>query len=179
MNLRTAFHCFGLCLAFGLASAAGCPTLSAQPQRAGDTAWLARTLATQEAVLSQAYNACDLHRLRAYILQGASVATPDGRRVDPLKEARGRICGRMRRNIVAGSLVVRPVGNTGALVVGEERFCPVGKASCSAPSNRFVARWARYDRAWRVAWIRRLPASTVEHVAPTQVQGAIRTRAPR
>lgn len=183
MKLATASHFFGVCLAFGLASVAiGSPP--PQPRQAGDTPWLARTLAAQEAALSRAYNDCRLHRLRAYMLQGAFVAEPDGRRVDPMKEARERICGRMRRDVVAESLVVRPIGNTGALVAGQERFCPVGEAFCAAPPTRFLAQWARYDGAWRVAWIRRLAVSAIERAEPADLaradaREAMRVPAPR
>jgi len=184
MKLATASHLFGVCLAFGLASVAiGSPSPS-PPGPIGETPWLARTLAAQEAALSHAYNDCRLHRLRAYMLQGAFVAGADGRRIDPLKEARERICGRMRRDVVAESLVVRPIGNAGALVAGEERFCPVGEAGCAAPPTRFLAQWARYDGAWRVAWIRRLPVAAVGRaksadMARADAGEAIRVPAPR
>lgn len=138
-----------------IASATAC---AANPPRTPDAAWLRRTLAAQEAGLSRAYNHCHLHALRADLFAGTRIGLPDGRRIDPVLEARERICHRLHRQVVSGSLVVRAVGDDSALVTGTQRFCAVGNAPCHDPGSRFAQLWTLDRGHWRIGWMRRYPA---------------------
>lgn len=130
----------------------------ASPASPGDRtndAWLRQTLAAREAALTRAYDTCNLHALRASVFAGTRVATPDGRRIDPLTEARDRICGRLRREVVPGSLSVRAVGDDSALVSGVQRFCAIDGRPCAAPGGRFVQLWTLDQGQWRMGWMKR------------------------
>ena len=120
-----------------------------------DIAWLKRTLAAQEAALSRAYDTCNLHALRDRLFAGTSIETPDGQRIDPVIEARDRFCGRLHRQVLPGSLTVRAVGDDSALVVGMQRFCPIGADSCAELGSRFAQLWTLDRGHWRMGWMRR------------------------
>ncbi len=154
MKTRSArrFAAFGLsaCL-----SATACPASAAPPRPAADGSWLSRTLAAREAALSHAYNSCNLHALRASLFAGTTIETPDGGRVDPLIEARQRICGHRHRQVMAGSLSVRAVGDDSALVSGRQRFCAVGAGTCAEQASKFAELWTLDRGHWRLAWMRR------------------------
>lgn len=118
-----------------------------------DTTWLRRTLVAREAALNRAYNRCHLHALRAALFAGARIELADGRRLDPVLEARRQLCGQRRREVRAGGLVVRAIGDDSALVSGVERFCAVGSATCTAPALHFAQLWTLDRGHWRIDWI--------------------------
>lgn len=154
MKTRTAMRC----AAFGLSaclSATAFPASPAPSQHAADGSWLSRTLAAREAALSRAYNTCNLHALRASLFAGTTIETPDGRRIDPLIEARERTCGHLRRQVMPGSLSVRAVGDDSALVTGRQRFCAVGAGPCAEQGSKFSQLWTLDRGHWRLAWMRR------------------------
>lgn len=145
------------CAAFGLSaclSATACPASPPPPRLAADGSWLSRTLAAREAALSHAYNTCNLHALRASLFAGTTIETPDGRHIDPLIEARERICGHLRRQVIRGSLSVRAVGDDSALVNGRQRFCAIGASPCAEQGSKFSQLWTLDRGHWRLAWMR-------------------------
>lgn len=154
MNMRTALRCatFGL---YACLTVTVCPASPAPLQHVADGSWLSRTLVAREAVLTRAYNTCNLHALRANLFAGTTITTPDGQRIDPVIEARDRICGRLHRRLIPGSLSVRAVGDDSALVTGMQRFCPVEAGHCAVQDSRFAELWTRGQGRWRMAWMRR------------------------
>ena len=57
----------------------------------------------------------------------------------------------IRRDLVAGSLEVYPIGTYGAIEIGAHRFCHVenGKDDCGV--FKFVQVWRRTDGQWKLA----------------------------
>lgn len=165
MNTRSALRHTGLGLTVCLAAAA-CTTSLRQRSSADDADWLTRTLIGREAALSRTYNTCHLHALRDTILAGTLVRMPDGRRLDPVREARDRICGHRHRQTVPGSLIVRAVGYNSALVTGTQRFCAIGVTPCTGPGAQFAHLWTLANGQWRLDWIRRYPMN-----APIRIPG--------
>lgn len=154
MENRTVLHRAIAATAISLVASAAFAS-PASPRHRADEAWLRQTLAVREAALTRAYDTCNLHALRASVFAGTRVATPDGRRIDPLTEARDRICGRLRREVVPGSLSVRAVGDDSALVSGVQRFCAIDGRPCAAPGGRFVQLWTLDHGQWRMGWMKR------------------------
>jgi hypothetical protein len=150
MEIRTVLHCAILATAISLAA---CASLVSPGHRV-DHAWLRQTLTAREAALTRAYNTCNLHALRASVFAGTTITTPDGRHVDPVIDARDRVCGRMRREVVSGSLSVRAVGDDSAVVIGVQRFCVIGRGPCSARGSRFVQLWTLDHGKWRMGLMR-------------------------
>ncbi len=125
-------------------------TLGAQP--ANTPANLTSIVAALDAALFDAYNACDMQALDRMVADdleffhdadGLSV----GKRVF-LDSTRRNICGKVRRDLVPGSLEVYPLGQYGALEVGVHRFHHPGAAADDAGEGRFVIVWRRTDTGW-------------------------------
>lgn len=131
----------------------------ASPRHRSDGAWLCQALVRREAALTRAYNTCNLHALRASLFVGTTIETSDGRHVDPVAEARDRICGRLHRQVISGTLSVRGVGDDSALVTGTQRFCVVEARPCAAPGGRFAQLWTLDRGHWRMGWMHRFGSS--------------------
>ncbi len=154
MKTRTALRC----ATFGLYACLSATAFSASPapsQYVADGSWLSRTLVSREAALSRAYNTCNLHGLHASLFAGTTIESPDGRRIGPMIEARHRICGHLRRQVMPGSLSVRAVGDDSALVIGRQRFCVVGVSPCAERGSTFAQLWTLDRGHWRLGWMRR------------------------
>jgi hypothetical protein len=149
MEIHTVLHCAILATAISLAACAACAS-PVPPGHRVDHAWLRQTLTAREAALTRAYNTCNLHALRASVFAGTTITTLDGRHIDPVIDARDRVCGRLRREVVSGSLSVRAVGDDSALVSGVQRFCVIDSGSCSARGGRFVELWTLDHGKWRM-----------------------------
>ncbi|MDO1528757.1 nuclear transport factor 2 family protein [Fulvimonas sp. R45] len=121
------------------------------PGRRTDDAWLRQALIAREGALSRAYDTCNLHALRASLFAGTVLGTPDGRRIDPVIDARDRVCGRLHRHVTPGSLSVRGVGDDSAWVDGMQRFCALAGGSCSTRGERFVHLWTLDHGQWRMS----------------------------
>lgn len=115
-----------------------------------DYAWLRQTLAEREAALTRSYNTCNLHALRASAFAGTTILTPDGQHIDLVIDARDRVCGHLRREVIPGSITVRAVGDDSALVSGRQRFCAIEGGPCEVSSGRFVQLWTLDHGQWRM-----------------------------
>lgn len=131
----------------------------ASPGHRTDDAWLDQTLTAREDALTHAYNTCNLHALRASVFAGTRISTPDGRRIDPVIDARDRVCGRLHRQVMTDSLSVRAVGDDNALVTGKQRFCTIDASSCAERWSKFAELWTLGRGYWRMRWIRRVDDS--------------------
>jgi len=161
METRTVLRHAIAATAISLVASAAIASPASPDDRTND-AWLRQTLAAREAALTRAYNTCNLHALRASVFAGTTVTAPNGTRVDPVIDARDRVCGRLRREVVPGSLSVRAVGDDSAWVSGRQRFCAAGSDSCAVPGRRFVQLWTLDHGKWRMGWIKH---SGVSHPA--------------
>jgi len=127
------------------------PYLHAQPM--DDSQSTGMTLDTQ---LFSAYNACDLATfgnllaldVEFYHDKGGLMA---GRQsvVDAVEK---NICGKVRRELVPGTLKSYPMDNYGIVQLGEHRFCEVGTDKCNGVA-RFVHLWQQTDGAWHATRI--------------------------
>ena len=158
MKKRTVLRHAGLGLFVCLTTAACTVSPARRPQAPADS-WLNRTLAVRETTLSQAYDTCNLHALRASLFAGTTIGTPEGRRINPVIEARDHICGKLHREVLPASLVVRPLGDHSALVTGTQRFCPIGARPCVQKGERFTHLWALDAEGWRMLSMCRFAAS--------------------
>lgn len=147
MENRTVLHCtvIAISLIAATASASSLPS-----GHRADDAWLHQTLIAREAALTRDYNTCNLHALRASLFAGTTVTRSDSRKIDPVMDARDRVCGRLHREVVPGSLVVRALGDDSALVSGLQRFCPNDSDPCSERDQKFVHVWTLGQGDWRM-----------------------------
>jgi ketosteroid isomerase-like protein len=117
---------------------------------------LAATVAGLDTALFTAFNACDLKALDNLVTEDLEFFHDhDGLSVGKqafLGSVRQNICGKVRRDLVPGTIEVYPLGDYGALEIGTHRFHhpglddtePVGEA-------RFVIVWQRNGAAWKMA----------------------------
>lgn len=59
------------------------------------------------------------------------------------------VCGKIRRELIAGSLKVFPIKDFGALEQGAHRFCPLGSSDCPGIAE-FVIIWHHDGDTWRI-----------------------------
>jgi len=65
-----------------------------------------------------------------------------------LENTRRNVCGKIRRELVPGSLRVYPLPGFGAMEIGEHRFCAPEGGACEG-RGEFVVVWRRDGEAWR------------------------------
>ncbi len=154
VRARPAARAVGLTLAAVVAAA----TAAAQPAPAsGDS--LFGTVAALDRALFAAYNRCDLAALGAFVtddLEFYHDQTGLARGREALVDGvRQNVCGKVRRDLVPGTLEVYPLRGYGAVETGEHRFCdPRTHRTCTAATGgaaKFVMLWQHQaDGAWRL-----------------------------
>jgi ketosteroid isomerase-like protein len=114
---------------------------------------LYKTIQQLDTELFDAYNKCDLDKLGSMVAEdlefyhdqtGLSV----GRQalVDAVKT---NICGKVHRELVAGSLEVYPLKGYGAVEIGVHRFTHPGDPKNTGEA-RFIHVWQLQDGVWKV-----------------------------
>jgi uncharacterized protein (TIGR02246 family) len=116
---------------------------------------LFRTVAALDRAVFDAYNTCDLEGFAAFFADDVEFYHDQSgltrSRPSLVEAVRNNICGKVRRELVSGTLEVYPMHGYGALEFGVHRFHhpsrektePVGEA-------RFVHLWQHADAAWRI-----------------------------
>jgi len=66
-----------------------------------------------------------------------------------LENTRRNVCGKIRRELVPGTLRVYPLPDFGAMEIGEHRFCAPDGSVCEG-RGEFVMVWRREGGQWRV-----------------------------
>lgn len=117
---------------------------------------LERTLTALDAQLFDAYNRCDLETFRSLLAddlefyhdQGGVIRSPDA-----LTEAvKQNICGKVRRELVPGTLEVDRIAGFGGIEQGSHRFCELDSGTCVGVA-RFMHVWQYEAGVWRVSRI--------------------------
>lgn len=135
--------------------------LAAQVSRAESppepsAAELQRTIAALDTRLFTAYNHCDLDTLAALVAEDLEFyhdKTGLSRgRVPFIAAIKNNICGKVHRDLVAGSLEVYPLHGYGAVEIGTHVLCdPRQTAVCDAARSgvaKFVMLWQNVGGAW-------------------------------
>jgi hypothetical protein len=124
---------------------------SAQPSADVDS--VGRELDTR---LFESYNSCDLAVFGELLAQDVEFYHDKGGLMvgrQPVVDAvQQNICGKVRRELVTGSLTSFPMDNYGLVQFGEHRFCTVGASTCTG-TGRFVHLWRRVDGKWQATRI--------------------------
>jgi hypothetical protein len=133
------------------------PRVSAQVQPIAPRDTLFRTIAALDSALFDAYNVCDLGRLGSYVSDDLEfyhdqTGLARGRQalVDGVRQ---NVCGKVRRDLVPGTLEVHPLKGYGAVETGVHLFCdPRVYRTCSdttSGSAKFVTLWRLADGVWQ------------------------------
>lgn len=117
---------------------------------------LYRTVAGLDARLFDAYNRCDLDAFRALLADDLEFYHDQGGLMlgaDAVTEAtRTYICGKVRRELVPGTLEVDKIEGYGAIELGSHRFCELEGTHCMGIA-RFVQVWKRDGDTWKATRI--------------------------
>jgi len=142
--------CVGLLGCLLIVLATGTQAQESRPQNG-----LLPTVAALDTALFDAFNACDLKafdRLVADDLEffhdndGLSVG-----RQTFVDSVRKNICGKVRRELVPGTIEVYRLGDYGALEIGVHRFHHPGHDDTEAVGEaKFVIIWQRTDSTWKM-----------------------------
>jgi ketosteroid isomerase-like protein len=128
------------------------------PQSKEDHDKLFQTIEALDAQLFDAYNKCDLEKLGSFFTEDLEfyhdqTGLSRGRQalVDAVKQ---NICGKVRRDLVKGTLEVYPLKSYGAVEIGVHRFCdPKTNQTCGEADSgvaKFVMLWQNTDGNWKI-----------------------------
>jgi len=145
-----AVHCIVLLGGLLLIAATG---THAQESLAHDA--LVRTISGLDAALFDAFNTCDLAALGNLVAEDLEFFHDnDGLSVGKqtfLASTRKNICGKVRRDLVPGTLEVYRLGDYGALEIGVHRFHHPGRDDTEpVGESKFIIIWQRTDRTWKM-----------------------------
>lgn len=114
---------------------------------------LYHTVAALDTALFDAYNHCDLEKLSSLVSEdlefyhdqtGLSVG-----RQNFIDAIRNNICGKVTRELVAGTLEVYPLRGYGAVEIGVHRFHHPGDAG-NVGEAKFITLWQNKDGVWKI-----------------------------
>jgi ketosteroid isomerase-like protein len=118
-------------------------------------------IAELDAALFAAYNKCDIDSVGTFFAEDLEFYHEKGgltlSRDATLALMRKNLCGadsnRVRRELVEGSMEVRPINNYGAVQTGEHRFHLTQKGQAEKPDGigKFVMLWREKDGEWKIS----------------------------
>ena len=124
---------------------------SAKPITAHDA--LLRTMESLDSAVFDAYNRCDLEKFGGYFSPDIEFYHDKGGvtlgRQNLVESVKKNICGKVRRELVVGTLEVYPMEGYGAVAMGAHRFCAVGTQKCEGIA-KFIHLWQNKDSVWEV-----------------------------
>jgi hypothetical protein len=111
------------------------------------------TVAALDRTVFDAYNRCDLETFATYFVPDVEFYHDNGgvtwTRADVVEGTRKYICGKVRRELIPGTLRIYPIKDFGAVEEGEHRFCQRESGQCEGVA-KFVMVWRREGEAWRM-----------------------------
>lgn len=133
--------------------------LEAQPKPSpAESDKLFQTVSALDTALFDAFNRCDLEKLGTIVTDDLEFyhdqdGLSRGKKVF-LEAIRKNICGKVRRDLVAGSLQVYPLKNYGAIEMGSHRFCDTRKLERCGEKDSGIARffmlWQQQEGGWKL-----------------------------
>jgi ketosteroid isomerase-like protein len=116
---------------------------------------LFRTIATLDTAVFDAFNRCDLSTFGRFFIDDLEFYhDKDGlmrSRQSLLDAVKANICGKVRRELVPGTLEVHPMDGYGALEIGVHRFHHPGRDDTEpVGEGRFIHLWQKTDAGWKI-----------------------------
>jgi len=114
------------------------------------------TILRQDSIFFTSYNTCTVHlqeyadfyadSLEFYHDKGG-LSTSKKEVVEATKK---NICGKVTRELVAGSVEVYPIANYGAIEIGFHKFHNSAEPNAPSRPGRFVLVWRQTDKGWKI-----------------------------
>lgn len=118
---------------------------------------LTRTVESLDSAVFDAYNRCDMDKFAAYFTEDVEFyhdksGVSYGRDV-LVRDVRQYICGKVRRELLPGSLEVYPIADFGAVEIGSHRFYETTGPTPNVPVGvaKFIHVWQYKDGAWKIS----------------------------
>ena len=120
-----------------------------------DDVQLYKTIVAMDSTFFQAYNSCDLEKQAAiyndkiefYHDQGGLMTSKQ----DLIEGTRKNICGKVTRELIAGSIEVYPIKDFGAIEIGLHQFHNnTEKAGTPSHASKFIIFWKNDNNAWTI-----------------------------
>lgn len=130
----------------------------AAPARSAETqplpaASVTATISALDTRLFDAYNRCQLDEFGKLFAEDVEFYHDAGGvtwdRQTVIDNTRKYICGKVRRELVPGTLKVYPVKDFGAIEEGEHRFCEIASGQCVGAA-RFAMAWRQQQDGWQL-----------------------------
>lgn len=126
---------------------------AAEPAADGSAGPLFDTVAALDQRLFGAYNSCDMAAFEQLFVPDVEFYHDTGGaswdRKTVVDNTRKWICGKVRRELVEGTLRVYPVKDFGAIEEGEHRFCELASGRCEGIA-KFVMVWRKDQDGWKL-----------------------------
>jgi hypothetical protein len=117
---------------------------------------LTRTVAKLDAKLFDAYNRCDLDTFASLLDEHVEFYHDQGgvtwTRQDVVDGVKRNICGKVRRELVEGTLFVSPIKDFGAFETADHRFCELATGKCVGIAKTAML-WRLKDGQWQLTRI--------------------------
>ncbi len=116
---------------------------------------LFRTIASLDGAIFDSYNRCDLEKFGTFFIDDVEFFHDQGGvtlgRQNLTESVKKNICGKVRRELVPGTLEVYPMHGYGAVEIGVHRFHhPNAEQSEPTGEAKFVHLWQNKDGAWKI-----------------------------
>ena len=117
---------------------------------------LFRTISSLDAEVFDAYNRCDLKKFGSYFPSNLEFYHDNGGLVSKTRKSlvesvKTNICGKVRRELVPGTLQIYPLRGYGAVETGVHRFYHPGHDDTEpVGEGKFVHLWQQTDNGWKI-----------------------------
>ena len=117
---------------------------------------LSRTLAALDGALFDSFNRCDLEKFASFFAEDVEFYHDKGGLTlsskSLVESVRNNICGKVRREVVAGSVEAHPIPGYGGVQIGAHRFYELGAKPGAGPVGeaKFIHLWQHRDGAWKI-----------------------------
>jgi len=105
----------------------------------------------------QAFNMCDLETFRSFFVEAPEfyhdTTGLETSRDGVVAAVKANICGKVRRELVPGSVEVHPIPQFGAVEIGTHRFYELARGVTASPVGvaKYVHVWQKTDAGWKLA----------------------------
>ncbi len=124
---------------------------------------LFKTIVALDSTFFTAYNTCDLKTAADLISEDLEFYHDQGglstSKEDMMNGLKNNICGKVRRELVKGSVEVSPIPNYGAVQIGMHKFYNNQEPNAESKPSRFVTVWKKTKNSWQITRVISLHSS--------------------